>query len=339
MKRILNLTHNDLDGIAAGAAVKLAHPHDHVVTKFCSYSDIHQEFYNGLTDNRLGYDRIILSDISIKVPGANFVDTQERWLAQFQIPEAVVNFTKGGGELVFLDHHEPQATKMSWYYRGYTHPFTVCRAKDELGYKRAGSELAGLYLKQQNPSATTQIALDFLELAGDYDVWRNPKGFGGTLAMAVELMNDHHSVCNEFLEIMQGNSPDFENCLPSKLNYYAGLAQRKYLESVDLAWNTRINHTTKITEVYANWFGSLVAMDVYDKTKGIVLVRFTKDRTKAKSVSLRRHESLKVHLGEFASQYGGGGHSEAAGIKVSSDKGPTVDSIIESLSDYIYTHA
>lgn len=339
MKRILNLSHNDLDGIAAAAAIKIAHPGDHVVTKFCSYSDIHENFLKGLTSKGLGFDRIVLSDISIKIPGANFFDNQEKWLAHFQIPEAVVRYTKNGGELVFLDHHEPQATKMSWYYRGYTHPLTLCRATDELGYKRAGSELAGTYLKQVNPQAATEVAINFLELAGDYDVWRNPRGLGGVLAMGVELIEDNFSTLNEFVKIMQSDTL-FKNSEYSPfMAHYMGLAQQKYETALNLAWNTKINHTSKVTEIYTNWFSSLIAMEVYEKTKGVVIVRSEKDRNKAKHFSFRKHNDVNVHLGNFASQYGGGGHAEAAGLKLNPEKGITHDYIIESFLSYLHCYA
>lgn len=337
--RVLNLTHNDLDGVASALAIKLAHTslNHHVKTVFTEPDTIHEELLKGLTD-KIGFDRIVLSDISPKTPTNNYTSVDSRWSIQFKIPNALNAFC---GELVILDHHAPHCFKVKEFYKPFLHPLSILEDKDSRGIPRAGSELAWRYFKEvarpNSMSFTAQEALFKLcELAGDYDTWRNPIGIGTDWAIAIELMNDCFTAMTEMENaiLFQEASPEatLEECLNQTLfGPYMRLARQRLEQETKRAWDNKINHANSVTEIVIDFFPSVVSSIVYNKLGGVVLVRYRKDRDSEQKVSLRSHSTSNTHLGKLVSRYGGGGHQHSASLTVNSSGTCTLDHLISEL--------
>lgn len=324
MERILALCHNDLDGIAASVALNAAHPDAHVCVRYVDYDTVNLELFKGLTAKRM-WDRIILADISFEAydPLGSYRDVATKQLINDQLPKAVVAYTQAGGELVLIDHH-PRAVQTRALYQHYLHPDSVVHTHDGEGVPRAGSELAGCYFASvagcENEDAVSTL-LDLMELAGEYDTWRNPHGYGGKLAMAVQLMNDPPLVKQELelalLEKTLCPSLSWELALEgSNLADYVQMATREFEAVLASAWQSALTHSPLLTEIHVSDYPSLVAERIYEQTRGIVLVRYEADRLKANKISLRRHASCPVDLNQLLKPYGGGGHAAAAGLKL-----------------------
>lgn len=335
--RVLNITHNDLDGIAAGLAIRLAHTslNHHVKTVFTSYETLNEELYRGLTD-KVGFDRIILSDISPKPPSGKYKSVDEQWFSKFKIPEALKQYS---GDFIILDHHAPQCFRVKDFFKPYLHPLSILEDKDAAGVPRAGSELAWRYFQAvARPDSLNSLAQEALfrlcELAGDYDTWRNPHGFGTSWAIAVEFMNDYYTAMQEMENAiyMFPAYEDIEKCLSQTLfEPYIDAARERLEKETKKAWDNKITYSGGVTEVVIDFFPSVISSIIYNKLGGIVLVRYKKDRTSEQKISLRSHLSSGTHLGKLASHYGGGGHHHSAGLTVNSAGTCTLDQLVSEL--------
>lgn len=343
MKRLLNLSHLDLDGCAASVAVKLAHPKDHVVTKFVHYGNVDKLLLKALQETKQPYDRIVLSDISWRpVSDLNERSTpEERELTERRIPEAVKAFTARGGRLVVLDHH-PRALDILREYGPYLHPDSILETEDAEGVARAGSEQAARYYTKLRGNQDLRLKVhavqDLCKLAGDYDVWRDPLGFGGDLAMASMAMNDVDGQFREFLDAVElavmntWKEPiDWTECFEGAFGHYLKEAPGTFEQHYKNALNTAIHHHPLVTEVYCEFFPSLISMRLYEETGGVVLIRYEEGRTGHQKFSLRRSRdsACTVDLGEVSKQFGGGGHVVAAGGKLGN--GQTLDDVAQAL--------
>lgn len=350
MLRILNITHLDLDGIAAAAAIRVAHPGDHVTVRFASYSSVHDMLKRGC-ESAIPYDRIILSDISIKVPGCKGFEKlsereQELILA---LPKIAKAYIENGGDLVVLDHHET-ALPMKEAYATMLHADSILEEVDADGVPRAGSELAARYLlgkteeimgnmeecehwSHEDEMVLIEATCDFCELAGDRDVWRDPQGFGGRLALGLELMDDPYGALidiEDLIALAVTNELSLEEALPfiGNLNYYYEMACNKLDSALALADRSMVPHGERFHQIEAKNFPSDCAMNVYEKTKGVVLITYPGD---SRRISFRRHPEVAINLSEFCSRWGGGGHAAAAGVTL--NDGDTLETVISAMKE------
>lgn len=355
MKRILNITHNDLDGNAAGVCIKLAHSisGDHVRIRAVDVNSVARTLYDELTSKRRKYDRIILSDCSIKVPKAKcnpknveyvrcydkdlVADMDARdmgyvWLSEWDVvnnylPGLIRDYVASGGDFVVLDHH-PTAVPMKEYYNDCLHEFSILEEKDSDGIPRAGSELAYRYYLAETMGDVPSEELETLEMVmrvcGDYDCFRDPLGFGGKLGIAQELLDDSQ----EFMNILEKviwtlvNDDQYQHLRDFEVACYgtdnilahALMESSSQLEAaITEAKQNLVIHSDKVCEVPLKRYASLVSHSIYTETKGIVVITYADNPGK---LSLRGHPSIKIDLGSVAAKYGGGGHRLAAGCKV-----------------------
>lgn len=340
MERILALCHDDLDGIAASVAILQAHPEAHVTTRYVHYGNVNRELYQGLTAQR-PYDRIVLADISFEAydPLKVYPDVESKQLINQSLPHAIVAYTQAGGELVLIDHH-PRALETRRVYEHYLHADSITELKDALGVARAGSELAGRYFVEVSTCEsedTISALLGLMELAGEYDTWRHPHGFGGKLAMAVGLMQDPHTVRQELeLALLEKTvCPELSWEIifqDTHLGAYAELAAQELNAVFETAWSERLTHSPVLTEIHVSDYPSLVAEQVYARTHGVVLVRYQADRLKANKLSLRKHAACPLDLNQLLKPLGGGGHAAAAGLKFEAGQLPQ---LVEQLKQAI----
>lgn len=332
MERILALCHNDLDGIAASVALNQSHPEAHVCVRYVDYNTVNHALLRGLTCKR-AWDRIVLADISFEAYGSDkaYADVETQQLITQQLPAAIVAYVQAGGELVLLDHH-PRALETQALYRNYLHEDSIAELKDKQGIPRAGSELAGRYFASVSGcenEETIEAMFGLMELTGEYDTWRDPHGYGGKLAMAVGLMDDPHLVKQELeLALLEKTvCPSLtwpEVFKGTSLDTYAEVASTELEAVVAEAWQSRIKHGPRLTEIVVSDYPSLVAERIYQQTRGVVLVRYEADRTQSRKVSLRRHPDCPVDLNQLLKPFGGGGHAAAAGLKLAPGTLPDV---------------
>jgi oligoribonuclease NrnB/cAMP/cGMP phosphodiesterase (DHH superfamily) len=331
MKRYLNLSHDDLDGTNAAANIFAAYRDFagiHVTTKFVNHGNIHQKLHAALTEARFPFDRIILSDISFKVPGAKLpenVSNELKQLINYLIPKALHDYVGRGGQFVLIDHHMG-ANAIKLHYGSVLHPTSIV----EVG-SRAGSELAAdYYLAERYPDSNPgpkgrydNLLLDLARVSGDCDLWRNPGGDGDTLLMGIELMNDNHQAMYDMLgtidTLSQGSrypSTVWSRDMLGRLGQYVEIGKSTFGEIMSEASKTAIYHSDLVTEVFAPVFEDFVANKLYNSNHGVVIICKQNDRSKVASISLRSHANFPLHLGEFCTQYGGGGHKHASGMPI-----------------------
>jgi oligoribonuclease NrnB/cAMP/cGMP phosphodiesterase (DHH superfamily) len=341
MLRILNITHDDLDGNAAGVAIRLAHPNDHVRTIPVGVHQVAFKLLRELETRK--YDIVILSDCSIKIPGdrCNSETRFEGELSEYEVinyalPEALTNFVESGGRFIVLDHH-PTAVPMAEFYHDTLDEGSILETHDSEGTPRAGSELAGRYFLDNCPNITKdyqEAVIDLMRLCGDVDCWRDPLGLAGDLGLAGELLHDSYSFmeylnwCIEEKTIRNGLTwSQVFNSHPV-LSYYMRLAKNELTGAIATARKSMVEYSNNVVVVEAGKYVSLVSHAIYTETGGIVAL-VTQDKPK---ISFRCHEDVKVHLGLFCKKYGGGGHKNAAGMGIPSDQ--TLDTIIAEMVKY-----
>lgn len=354
MQRVLNLTHFDFDGLAAAIAISNAHPTDHVTLRIANYGDVHAQLKRALTAP-IPYDRIIISDISVKTPADINENTRDADLVR-ELHALTKEFVAAGGDFVVLDHHET-ALSMLDGYAGLLHADSIIETADSDGIKRAGSELGARYLKARfdEMSDDIQVYMELSEayeemgwsmaeetelfervyelcaLAGDRDVWRDPLGFGGRLALALETMDDTFGAyvdLNELVQVAAGGKCSFEEaleCVPN-LAYYYDLANESLDSELERSDMEKVQYHSRFHKIETRFFPSDCAMNVYEKTRGVVLVMYPGS---PKRLSFRRHADCGVDLSAFCKTYGGGGHAMAAGLTL--PDGVTMDEVVEAM--------
>ena len=356
MRKILNITHNDLDGSAAGACIRLAHSKDHVRTTPSDVFGVARVLFKELTSTRRSYDRIILSDCSIKIPGdrcsyeddyvrrfdpsvGEYIGLSEWDVINTYLPELISQYVANGGEFVVLDHHET-ALSMKEYYHTSLHDSSILEKEDYKGIPRAGSELAQRYYEQETAilsSGNPRIgyaSAEIMELCGDLDCWRNPTGLAADLGLACELMDDPMTMIEQLTAIIKHRATypgmtTLQGCVytSSQISYYIDQAKNQLAGAIAKAKQTAITYPNNVTVVESGKFVSLVSHSIYTETEGIVVLTYPESPTK---LSFRAHESnTHINLASFAREFGGGGHQFASGLKIPS--GMTLEDIVSKL--------
>jgi hypothetical protein len=178
--------------------------------------------------------------------------------------------------------------------------------------------------------AIAERVFEFCRVAGDLDVWREPFGFGGKLALALELMDDLYGAKDQFMSLITTavtKDISFEESLEEQeiLNYYFNMANNKLAGALSMAERSCIQLGPKLHKIEAKFFPDHCAEHIYNKTNGVVLVTYPNSR----KISFRCHSSIDVHLGNFAASLGGGGHARSAGMELS--ESVTIEDVIEQM--------
>ena len=363
IERVLALVHCDTDGLASAAAIRCAHADQgaHVKVEFADYGDIDNKLYKALTRVTNAYDRIVVADISWRpfedvhtdletkmqvalafeqelTGGAKLTDTvlgtlgvklkaNEVKLAYDGMYQTIKQFRDRGGELVVLDHH-PRALAIAKEYKAQLHPLSILETHDAQGVMRAGSELAARYymsVRTQALPGRDEAVVDFGRLAGDYDVWRDPHGVGGSLAMGVMRMDDNYEalLAMETLIAVASTLPQTEKGVDWRrlivdhgglLGHYILEAEAEYGQALAEALSTLELPSEHLASIYATEFSSLISDYVY-QNHPVVAVRYKSDKSKADKISLRTGRN-DLDLGKLLAPMGGGGHPKAAGLSI-----------------------
>lgn len=343
--------HNDLDGIAGAAACVLAHADEVVTTVEASYDNVDAKLVKLLENQVTPYTRIIVVDICPEAPTAytTYKGDAHYKMVNETMPKAIDAYTGRGGQLVVLDHHGARTQACANKYGEFLHADSIMESKDVTGTPRAGSELAGRYYSSvRNPGDHPALNLavrDWMRLCGAYDCWRKGPDFdfGANLAMALSLMDDNDLALRTMLRIIEDAAfairmekdlgvtgfKGWNDLLSvTLLGEYAKLAKLKFAAVVAEARSSAIVHSPKLTEIYVDFFGSLVSEVFYAENQGVVAMRYTPNRDEAKKLSFRRHADFDVHLGDVLTPLGGGGHPPAAGVSWKDNPKLNADAVI-----------
>lgn len=156
MKRILNITHQDFDGLGCEVAVKFNFMRDDVEVVRCNYHNIDEIIKNKIDSNEIyTYDEVFITDISIGEEIAEIINN-----------DCLLN------KIVTLIDHHPTALWLNKYEWA-----IVFIEKD--GRKISASKLVCKHFGITNP-----VVCEFIELADSYDCW-HWKSEGNQLAKDV----------------------------------------------------------------------------------------------------------------------------------------------------------
>ncbi len=363
IERVLALVHCDTDGVASAAAIRCAHADQgaHVKVEFADYGNIDDKLHKALTRTANAYDRIVVADISwrpfedvhadlavraqiarvleqelagmVKLTDSDLrqlgskLKASEVKLAHDGMYQSIKQFRDRGGELVVLDHH-PRALAIAKEYKNQLHPLSILETHDAQGVMRAGSELAARYymsVRTQAFPGRDEAVVDFGRLAGDYDVWRDPHGPGGKLAMGVMRMDDNHEalLAMETLIAIASTLPQTSEGIDwyrlivehgGLLGHYMLEAEAEYGQALAEALTTLEHPSEHLASIYTTEFSSLISDHVY-QTYPVVATRYKNDKTKVDKISLRTGRN-DLDLGQLLKPLGGGGHPKAAGLSI-----------------------
>lgn len=370
MHRICNISHNDLDGIVSAINIRNTFPQDHIKTVLTPIGRVHQEVKRAL-ESSIPWDKIILTDLSIKVPTKStiYANEVERSIVE-SLPDLIKSYVDNGGEFIVIDHHDT-AMPMKFFFNSELHGDSILTPTDNEGNAISGSELAAIYMNKKIPELdpslmsfelTPFIAMDeesgeeelqfmiseytasefaktltiLSHNAGDLDVWRDPFSFGGKLSLAIQLMDDPYSALEELTYLATfctcNEIEDLELAIEGSeiLNYYYSMAANKLQGAINLANKNKIEHIAKLHQVEVKFFPDHCAHAIYTDSEGIVVVTYANDPHR---VSIRGSSKIDIHLGEFAKQYGGGGHKNAAGLRVNNKE--ELNDIVKHLKSLI----
>lgn len=354
IERVYALVHCDTDGVASAAAIRAAHPEAHVVVEFADYGNIDKLLHKALTRTTNGYDRIVIADISWRPFEEIHHDADARndvvrhinqagkvsadqlvFLGVKYSPEEVMLAHSGmrtaieayGKPVIVLDHH-PRALTIAREYAGVLDPQSILETHDDQGVMRAGSELAARYYLatcDQELPGMDEAVVDFCRLAGDYDVWRDPHGVGGKLAMGVMRLDDNYEALLAMETVIAAASwqPRHDESFDwyQLIKEYGGLlghymleAEAEYEQAKTQALLTLEQRSKHLVEVYATEFSSLISDHIYQNYP-VVCVRYIDDKAQVNKISLRT--GVKgLDLGAIVKPMGGGGHPAAAGLTI-----------------------
>lgn len=348
--KIINITHNDLDGVGAPIVLSSLYSKVKLITHYCSYHDVEDTVGNVL-NNLKGVSKVYITDISFRKE-SNLAEKIEKINKKY--------YDKNGEYLIELyDHHATSA---------YLNEYGWAKSKelDENGKETCGT--AWIYKELKNGFSFNKTLDEFVNLVNMYDTWRwvndypvdKPLYEARDLNMLYGIMGKREFFEHFTKRIKLGKelfSNSDRNLLKYKLNEIAGdvLKKDKELITTDFVYETKSENLSFIERYLKNNGAKLGDMSYllnkdYKKTFKVGICFCSRNISDVgnelcknnkeldfiilinlpKTVSFRSVKQLEVPLGIIA-QYAtgsGGGHPQSAG-GVLSDK--VISMLIEDI--------
>ena len=330
-KKVLLLTHTDMDGSGAAIVLKAALPEDVTVdVQHCSNSTMSKDILKAVTtyDVAKKYDLIIACDISCLLIDAERINTS--------------NFKN---KFVLLDHHDTAKflNKFDW---ACVHPSIICDEyrnnaygdKVSLGHS-SGTSLMYDYLRYYdfigdeitvNPNCNAKTLRYLTHMITLFDTWDFREVFGEADITPYELNQAFTGMGSDIFEkkiyercmrAENGNTPK-ENIFDDLVKTILRIEQNKVQAHTDTVRKRLVNehivldnitysmvygYTDKyLTEVFDMMLEDYPDSDLYAINYGT-------------GVSVRSRKP-DIHVGNLLKNIGGGGHAGAGGVKIQSSE-------------------
>ena len=304
MSKYKLFTHTDLDGVSCTILAYLVFGRENVDVEYCEYDNVNEkvgEFY-GWKDSS-DYDKIFITDISIKDELASSINN---W---------------GVGRWRLFDHH---ATALG------LNKYEWCTV-DTMNAKTSATELFYLYLYLWEHEQFNHLSINtienmdrFAEIVRDYDTWRWKEELGEE-GVVCKHINDLFYIYgrDEFIDVTL-------NCLTKQLDYpnftptEVMLLQQKQ-KDIDIYVEEKNKQLFSQLDAFGNEYGVVFAeryfgelgnrlSEMHPEYAYIAMIDISRGKVSYRTVK------ENIDLGtEISHSFGGGGHTNAAGITFDAD--------------------
>lgn len=292
-------THTDLDGVGCAIVGYHAYPDDIDVT-YCDYHNVNEIIANFLKSDQLSnYHHVFITDISVNEEVAQMINPF-------------------GFKFTLLDHHDT-ARWLNKYDWAHVWVFTTDYNGKPQKSKSCGTYAFLEFLEQNAVFEPSQDLADLVEDIRQYDTWEWSTVYN---AKAPKMLNDLFGIYgrDRFIErFIDDESPDLS--LTEKL--IIELRQEeidRYIKQKEKQLIGKVikDHTVGI--VFADRFQSELGNELAKRHPEFDVIAMIDP---SKTISYRSVKE-RVHVGEFAMLYGGGGHAQASGSPISKDKSESI---------------
>ena len=301
--KIKIFTHTDLDGIGCVVLAYLAFGKENVDVEYCNYDDVDGKVEAFIENEELyrSYDQIFITDISVSDRVASMIDILD----------------KADRKVRLFDHHGTALGLDNYFW------CTVYEYLDAV--KTSGTELFYLYLRNSLSLKYDQTSQNkvsrFVSIVRDYDTWRwKELGEDGLVS---KQMNDlfHIYGRDKFIDwtmkrIMFGTSPLHQDKWFSETDLL--LLEQKQ-KDIDIYVEEKEKQITVKTDQWGNTYGVIFA-ERYFSELGNRLCEMHPELAYIAMIDISHgtvsYRAIRndINLGtEIAHNYGGGGHTKAAG--------------------------
>ncbi len=292
--KILNITHNDLDGIVSQLMVELYYGRENVKVERCNYNNVNGTLYNYLkSGEHENYDLIYITDISISEKMAEWVNKDY------------------SGKVRLIDHHATAKwlTKYDW---------AIVETHYSEGVPVSACELVRCYFDNNNPKV-----LEIVKNADDYDTWK----WSTNGNLEAKRMNDLMDLIgiDEMLDYLhsQIKGDSIAEKMKDKYDFMLKMRDKEYkhyLEASDKSLNVCKYDEYNVGVVMAERFTSELGNDLAKLHPELDFIAILNMRS---GLSLRGVKD--IDLGAIAKDIGnklglsGGGHKSASAVSLTNN--------------------
>lgn len=326
--KILLLTHNDLDG--EGASIIMKYFFHNVEVRYCSNSKMDEEINNACVKEYKKYDYIFIIDISCKENTAEYIN----------------NHRNIANKVILLDHHITAMNLNKYDFcslwgdnpeDGFSHKYF--KNKNINGHASGTTLLLDFLYYNGIPDRVYENIDKFAFNIGIYDTWDWVKIFNKVIfPKELNKLFDLYG-CQKFeeniLEKLNNNISDFNlDNIDRMLLDIDNLKCEEYIERKAKGFRERVVTINNEDYKICIGIGEQYLDELFDKMEEYYpLVDFYAIYT-GFGISLRSRENAlhkePIDVSKIAKYLGGGGHKEAAGIKISQN-------ILNDFFDHFFT--
>lgn len=295
MKKYKLYTHQDLDGISCFVLANLAFGNN-IEVEYCNYNDIDDKIMALTVEDFIRYEKIFITDISVQFRTANIVETALKMTGMID-------------KIVLLDHHKTALELNSFDWA------TVITEID--GEPVCGTRLFLNYLNEYLGIEDDDVSpwiLNFVEAVNRYDTWLWKTKYNDELPGQLNqlfYLQGRDKFISEILDKFDYNAPLIED-MDLELLREDNIKRDNYIKAKDKHLISGEIDGFNIGLVFAEQYISELGNELSKMHPELDMIAIYNNG----KVSLRTVKD-DIDCSEFASRYGGGGHSSAAGMSIS----------------------
>ena len=293
-KKVRLFTHNDLDGYAAYITARCYFPKEDIFVEYCTHENIDDRLEHFMKTINYGVDYVFITDIAMK---------RNETADKIAICDVLMNDVT----VKLLDHHE-DALFLNDY------PFARIEIERN-GEFICGSMLFYDYLINELHFPQNDTLAQWLKLVNDYDTWLWEDKYNYELPKLwneLFFFYERNQFVENTLKKIQRKNLEFSNTEKMYLDLEHG-KQKQYVKS--RVKNSSLKNILgyKCAIAFGEQYINELATGLYEEyPESEIQIIIT-----GKNISYRcRNKDLYIDLNEFASNFNGGGHKNAAGSPV-----------------------
>ena len=297
-EKIVLVTHNDLDGVGCQILLKRIFPDYDIKVFNCNYDKV-DSIVKKLIQSGEHYDRLLITDISVRDKEViDMIDKQTCFVT-----------------VALLDHHDTveYLNQFNW---------ATVKKVDETGKKVCGTSLLLDYIEKVMHTDIWQNIRYFTELVRLWDTWdwvEHKDEFEGMLPKKLNTLLHIYGI-EKFAYIMYSRL--YVGCTEELLDetdeLILSIKQEEinnYINQKESTMKKVIVDDHRVGVIFGEMYISETGNELSNRHPELDYIAILNGNV----ISLRTSKN-DIHLGEIAKKYGGGGHQQAAGFSMPSDK-------------------